>query len=499
IAERIMHDKNKEEKAKIKQRYVREQDIAGAPKRIEKIVLDLVSHFENRVADPFKGMIVTVSRKEAIEYKKKMEEYNAPESAVIISGDHNDPEEMKKYTPSDEQERKLKKRFKDPNDDLKFVIVCEKLLTGFDVPVAQVMYLDKPLTGHNLLQAIARVNRPYTDKNYGLIVDYYGVSSDLQEALKQFSKQDVQRAMTKIDDQERVISKLEAAHRKTKSFFEDQSFDDLEECVEELENEKTRLEFNKAFKKFSRMMDIVLPEPEANPYKKDLKRAGEIYQMARNRYRDDSMDLAGCGKKVREIIREHIYSSDIEVVNPEPVSIMQEQEFEEELGELKSDKAKASEMQHAVMHEIDLKMDEDPTYFESLQEKVEELVERYNQKRIQEEKIIRELQGVIEDIRNRGGKAREKGFSGEAELSFYHLLDSVLDLEEEEIINLAKDLMEDIEDKTGVVDWKNKVSVQKEMRKKLKIELLGRAEINLNQEQIGSLVNDLIKLAREHF
>lgn len=128
-------------------------------------------------------MVVTTSKRAAITYKQKLDELNGPESRVVISKGHNDPEAVRDWTPTDAELRDYKESFVDPNGEVELLVVCDMLLTGFDAPVAQVMYLDKPLREHSLLQAIARVNRPFEDKNHGLIVDYYGVSDDLQKAL----------------------------------------------------------------------------------------------------------------------------------------------------------------------------------------------------------------------------------------------------------------------------------------------------------------------------
>lgn len=118
-------------------------------------------------------------------------------------------------------------------------------------------------------------------------------------------------------------------------------------------------------------MDIVLPNPMANPYKEDLEQLSEIYGRAKERYRDNEMNLEGTGEKVRELIHKHIQSSGIEVLNDEPVSVMDKNEFDARLDTLESDEARASEMQHAVKHELNVRYDEDPVHYGSLQERVE--------------------------------------------------------------------------------------------------------------------------------
>ncbi|EHK01118.1 type I site-specific deoxyribonuclease, HsdR family protein [Candidatus Haloredivivus sp. G17] len=145
---------------------------------------------------------------------------------------------MKDYTPTDEEIETYKERFEDPNDELQFLIVCDMLLTGYDAEIAQVMYLDKPLREHSLLQAIARVNRTYDNKTHGLVIDYYGVSDDLYKALDKFTREDIEKAMEPVEEK---MPDLEAAHGKVMSFFSDVDIDNMEDCMEVLENEKTRM------------------------------------------------------------------------------------------------------------------------------------------------------------------------------------------------------------------------------------------------------------------
>lgn len=495
VFDNVFSNRSKEERKEIKRRFVQEKDLASAPKRIQQVALDIKEHFNEKISEPFKGMIVTVSREAAIEYKNKLDEINALESAVIISGDHNDPERMKEHTPSEEQEDQLKKRFKDPQDPLKFLIVCKKLLTGFDAPVAQVMYLDRSLKEHDLLQAIARVNRPFPEKNYGLVVDYYGVSDNLDEALEMFTEKDVSGAMTEITD-EAVIAKLEAAHREAVSHFSDVDTDDIEACVGVLENEKKRIEFNKAYKKFSKMMDILLPAKEATPYRDDLKLLGEIYEVAKKRYRDESMNLAGCGDKVKEIIQGHIAAEDIETLTEAPVSIMQDKEFDKQLDEIDDEEAQASEMKNAIEKEIEVRLDEDPVFYNSLHEKVQDLIEKHNQKIFSDKEAIKEYREVIETIRSRESIAQEKGLDGR-ELAFYHTLGNFFDTEESELVRMSKDISGIIAD-NKVIEWKQKPTATNVIRKEIKFYLYG-LDRDLDKSTVNQLTNDLIKLAREHY
>jgi len=498
IFDRVFADYSDEEKAEIKKRYAREQDLDEAETRVEEVALDIIEHYEDEIADRFKGMVVTTSKEAAVRYKKKLDELNGPESRVVISKGHNDPEHIKQWTPTDSEISEYKDSFVDPEGEVELLVVCDMLLTGFDAPVAQVMYLDKPLKEHSLLQAIARVNRPFPEKNHGLIVDYYGVSDELREALAMFSEDDVKHAMVPLEDKK---PELEAAHRKAKSFFDD--LDDMEACLQTLEDEDTRIEFKNAYKRFSKLMDIVLPNPMANPYKGDLDRLSEIYARAKQRYRDDSMNLEGTGEKVRELIQKHIRSKGIDVLNDDPVSIMEGEEFDAELEGLESDEARASEMQHAIKHEISVRYDEDPVQYESLQKRVEELIEKYKQKRLNDREIIEELREVLDEMRTRNQQAKSKGLEDATELSFYHALEEVLltddhDTDQPELVKLTGDIIAEVEDVADVVEWQEKVTVQQKLRKRVKLRLM-KADIQMSGEERTELTNRIVELARAHY
>ena len=159
--EHVFADRTEDERAAIKQRFATEQAIAGAPRRIETICLDLIDHFTKFIApNRFKAQVVATSRDAAVTYKETLDRLNGPESVVVMSAGHNDEERLAKWHLRKDQQEQAIDRFKDRNDPLSILVVCDMLLTGFDAPVEQVMYLDQPLKEHGLLQAIARVNRP---------------------------------------------------------------------------------------------------------------------------------------------------------------------------------------------------------------------------------------------------------------------------------------------------------------------------------------------------
>ncbi len=238
-------DKSKEEKAAIKQKYGTEKAVLEAPQRIRWICLDIIKHYKQHIEpNGFKAMIVTNSRNAAVTYKEMLDEVGGPDSEAIISGDHNDPPRLQPYTDS-ARHKKAIEDFNKPLSEspLSVLIVKDMLLTGFDAPVCQVMYLDRKLTDHTLLQAIARVNRTHEGKSRGFIVDYYGLSDYLTEALEMFSSEDVAGALKSIKDE---LPTLKARHTRVMGYFRDVDASDIDACHDRWEEMAEQLELFRA-------------------------------------------------------------------------------------------------------------------------------------------------------------------------------------------------------------------------------------------------------------
>ena len=233
-------DHSDEEKEAIKRRYIREPVILEAPARIRSICSDIAQHYRESIQpNGFKAMIVTSSRKAAIIYKKELDKIIDPHrSTVIISADHNDERDFQEYTDDNKHRRQIED-FRKPlgtgegQSELTFLIVKDKLLTGFDAPIAQVMYLDCKKTEHSLLQAIARVNRTNEGKSVGYIVDYCGLFDYLMEALKMFSSEDVRGALIELRGE---IPRLKEAHRQVLKHFTGKNLEDHGDCIDLLKD-----------------------------------------------------------------------------------------------------------------------------------------------------------------------------------------------------------------------------------------------------------------------
>ncbi|OFP41163.1 MULTISPECIES: type I restriction endonuclease subunit R, partial [Staphylococcus] len=208
----ITEDQEEDVKQRLKSKWSRIEALAGAKPRVEALAKDIIQHFETRQqAMKGKGMIVTMSRRIAVdlydEIVRLKPEWHSDDDdkgviKVVMTGSSSDPTSFQRHIGPKKRRNLLEKRMKDVNDELQLVIVRDMWLTGFDVPSMHTMYIDKPMKGHNLMQAIARVNRVFKDKPGGLIVDYVGIAESLKEALKEYTESD--QAQTAIDTDKAV-------------------------------------------------------------------------------------------------------------------------------------------------------------------------------------------------------------------------------------------------------------------------------------------------------
>lgn len=502
LFDRVFADYGREEREAIKSKYATDRTIAAAPKRIEAICLDLVEHYQ-RAIEPggFKAQVVAVSREAAVTYKETLDRIQAPASAVVISEDRVDKAAITRYYTTERQRKELRDRFVDADDPLKLLVVCDMLLTGFDAPVEQVMYLDSGLKEHTLLQAIARVNRRADGKDYGLVVDYWGVSEALQEALEIFSPGDVQGAMKPKSDE---LPRLQSRHAAAMRFFAGlRDKGDLGRAIDVLEPEDVRSEFELAFRRFSQSMDMFLPDPRALDYADDLRWLGKIRQAARARFRDRALDLAACGDKVRRLIEEAIVAEGIEVLVRE-VSIFSA-DFDQKLESLKSDDARASEMEHGIRHEIHVHLEEDPVFYRSLRERLEKIIEARKARRVSAARQLELFESVKREMLGRADLARETGLS-ETGLAIYGLLagggrgDEVAEppvpYGDEPAKALAEVIEETVADDVRIVDWVRKDDVQRDMRRRIKRHLTAARYGREEATRVANRVLELLK-ARE--
>ncbi len=502
LFDRYFHDKSPEEKEAIKKRYGTERAVLQAPQRLEWIGLDLVQHYRSTILpNGFKAILVTGSREAAVIYKQKLDAIpGAPESAVVISGDHNDPPHLAQWTNPADHKQAIE-NFKKPIHEhpLSLLIVKDMLLTGFDAPICQVMYLDRKLTDHTLLQAIARVNRTRANKHVGYIVDYYGLTDYLTEALKDFSSTDVQGALRSLKDE---IPKLQAAHTRVKQHLRGQSLSDVDGCIAALADELKRQQFEADFCSFARQVDVVLPDPAATPFLADLKALGKIVIGCRNRYRDQHLDIVGCGEKVRALIEQHVRATGVDPRVP-PTKLF-DVEFEQVLAATTNDRAKASEVEHAIKAHLKIKLDDDPEYYQSLSLRLEQIIQKHQNKWAE---LVQQLLLFRDGMEREKTQANQDLGLSETEGAFYRSLmkavtstTEVEALDEEthqRVLDLTKELVGEFQEATQIVGFFDKWDEVARIKRQIKRSILDQPFGD--KALVDAVTERFMDLGRRHF
>lgn len=429
---RNLTDKQAEE---LKKKWSKFEAIASSEQRIRLIADDIYVHYTKFYKDTFaKAMLATASKFDAIRYKESFDEYGDLKTAIVISP----PDQREGYDEVDEEPKdrvlkfwnKMMEAYSDPQkyedhvksefidgDELEILIVVDKLLTGFDAPRASVLYVDKPMKEHTLLQAIARVNRLYEGKDFGLIVDYRGLIQELDSAmrtysgagLENFDGKDLEGALVDVIS---MVGKLRESYSNVVAIFKGiKNKQDKEEYELLLGDEALRNDFYNQLSNFGKYLGIALEsehvynaigEEDIKLYKREFKFYQELRASVKLRY-SDTIDHKEYEAKMRNLMDTYIAAEDIIQITA-PVDILNEKEFEDELMRLGSPRAKADAIRTRMTKRISEKWDENPAYYKKFSERIEEIIEQYKEKRISELEYLEKMRNVMNDFR--------KGYSG---------------------------------------------------------------------------------------
>lgn len=427
---RNLNDKQKEE---VKQRWSKYEKLASSEQRIYLIAEDINKHFVENYktqGSQFKAMLATNSKIEAIRYLEAFEELGDLNCAVVISPpDQREGHEvvdqeskdkvqqfwkrmMDRYGTPEKYEDAIKDEFVN-GDELDLLIVVDKLLTGFDAPRATVLYVDKPMKEHTLLQAIARVNRLYEGKDYGLIIDYRGLLDKLDEAmqmysgagLENFDPEDLKGA---IYDVIIIIGSLRQYYSDLWQIFAPiKNKNDREEYEVCLEDEERREEFYGVLSNFGRNLGIALesekiyntlPPEELQKYKKDFKFFQDLRKSVKLRY-SDTIDHKEYEAKMQKLMDNYISAEEvIRITNP--VDILNTKAFEEEIERLGSKRAKADAIRTRLTKSVHAKWDENPSYYKKFSERIQEAIQEYRDKRISEAEYFNRMKDIMKDYQS---------------------------------------------------------------------------------------------------
>ena len=536
------------EKEEIQRRYGSFIAYLESKDRIATIAKDIVEHYYNDIlVNGFKAQVVASSIVAAVRYKYELEiaiqnkiaELKAlPDgeadiellkqleflkvAAIVSSIGNNEPGYISKarkeaYDMNAVENFKSDFKLDKPETGIGIICVCDRLLTGFDAPIEQVMYLDKSLREHDLFQAIARVNRNKKGKKYGLVVDYFGVTKHLAEALEIYAdnKKDV-KSLNEFANYFRDINKeipiLEARYKRLIDLFGDNNlkeidnflqqkftdaakeFEFAEECIEKAKNIKFRAELLTYAKSFFDSLDLLFNVHAGTAYWIPAKRLGYLLWRIKDRYKDDTMDLKWASDKVRKLIDRHLLSLGIDT-KVQQVSILSD-EFKTKVDYLnKTPKSKASEMEHAIRWHIKVNLDKDPSLYKRFKDRLETILNAYKENW---EEIVKEL-GKLRDEMAEGRKPETEGISI-VEAPFYDLLKSNLTTDSENEINKTKELTHTviaILRETATINnfWTDKASERKRIEGLLEDEIRYSGIEGLSAKAT-ELTPELMKLAK---
>ena len=386
----------KAEKAELAQR-VKLEAIMKSPDRIRKVCEHIARHYTEKIApNGFKGQVVCYDRECCLLYKKELDRLLGEDASTIVMDTNNDKaDRYKAFRRDRDAEGKLLDNFRDPASPLKLVIVTAKLLTGFDAPILQVMYLDKPMKDHTLLQAICRTNRLYgQEKTHGLIVDYIGIFDDVARALD-FDEKAVQTVITNIDE---VKKKLPELMVKCLSYFLGvdrtvEGWEGLMAAQECLPTTKEKDAFGADYKVLNRAWDALSPAQFLLPYKADYLWLTKVYESVKPTDGRGSLIWAALGAKTIELVHENVT---VEAVRDDMDILSLDAEIIDEYIESKKDIKKATKR-----IEIDLvakikKHTKDPKFIK-LGERLEDLREKHEQGLITSIEFLKQLLELARD------------------------------------------------------------------------------------------------------
>ena len=507
----VFHEHTEEERGRISRRYANKETIAEAEQRIQMISMDIAEHFKTKVRpNGFKAQVVAPSRAAALRYSKNLKDFGVSAYPIITTSANDGPEFQEARGINQDQ---ITNAFVDPDGEPEVLVVVDMLLTGFDAPVEQVLYLDRSLREHGLLQAVARVNRRFshehegvfTEKNYGLVVDYHGVAQDLREAFKSFDWPDVQDTMMPVEDDPTTV--IDAAAVRAEAHFKGCDLNDTWDCVKlfaadadtEGDFKADFFErFNADYRQFSSLMDRILPDPKALPYVDRLARLTEIRAYTRAQYlrENANLDWTDIGAKVKKLIDDRI-DADVRKLM-EPVSVLDE-DFEEKVASLPHDEARASVMEHAIRAYISTRLADNPVFFEKLSEQLERIIRDLRNQVIDAAEAMKQADLVKRQLYTEEDIAAEHGLSP-VSFAIFELIrtedgDSSLEpWPEQDLKDAALALEKDIAQHTGVVEWQSNPDVQRLMRRDIKRAL--RPSKKYTEGQLDELANQIVELAQ---
>ena len=449
----ISRELGDEAKRDLQQKWARFERVASSEQRLELIAVDINEHIKKTLKKSgFKAMLATQRKYDAIKYHEIFEEFGEIKSAYVISS--NEHEELegghKEYVAKAWQEttkdygseEAYLKHVKDEfiyGDEIDLLIVVDKLLTGFDAPRASTLYIDKQLKEHNLLQAIARVNRLYDGKDYGYIIDYRGLLGELDQALTNyaslsgFDPEDITGAV--IDVRSEII-KAKTYYTHLDDLFSGVKFkDDLESYVAVLEDVQKRDDFKEWLSQFARAFKLalssekisdILSEEDIKVYKQRVKFYNELRKTVQLRYHE-ACDFGKYEAQMQKLLDTYVNAQGVNELT-KLVNIF-ETEFDDEVQRVEGKNAKADTIISAVSAVVKEKMDSNPAFYKSIAQQIQDIIDEYKAKRLSEEEKLTKAK-LLKDLITGALKPNEDRYPKEfnANKILFAIFDNLLDI-----------------------------------------------------------------------
>ncbi|AZI45383.1 type I restriction endonuclease subunit R (plasmid) [Deinococcus psychrotolerans] len=498
--ERVTRDLTEAQKRDLKRQFRAAQTVLGATSRLEEIAYDIGEHFRQTYQGRgLKAQFAVSSKLDAVRYKKIFERWGTVSVAVVISApdtregresvDEADVPEvqafwrdmMNRYGSPDAYQKNVIKAFKGDGDP-ELLIVVDKLLTGFDAPSNAVLYLDKRLKEHSVLQAIARVNRLYDGKDYGLVVDYRGIFSELTEALdiyaaleaEGFDPADVAGTLESVDIE---IGLLKTRHGHVWDVFGGVNRQDFEAMQRHLEPQDRRDTFYETLTHFAKTLQLALgtpsfldatPEAERQVYIRDLRFFLNLRTTVKRRY-GESVDFGPLEAQLRKLVQEHVGADSVAAL-VEPVSLFEVEASQQELGDIEGTVARADTMTSRVRRAVTERMEEDPAFYKRLSELVDEAIADHRAERLSDLEYLKRAEELTRLARERGTQEGDLRLHerGEAR-AYFGLLEEAFSTMLSEVPNLTEQLIraallfEEVIERFKIRDWHTNLGVRNRM------------------------------------
>jgi len=430
---------DREEQEKVLEKAARLKEILKADDRIAKIAEDIAQHYQNYIEpNGWKAQVVVCDREACAKMKEELDKHLPPEySAVIYSANINDPPLLRKYHLTSDQQKKItNKAFQDPKSLPKLLIVTDMLLTGFDAPIEQAMYLDKPLRDHTLLQAIARTNRPNPGKTHGLIIDYIGIFHRIQEALN-FEDTDIKGI---ADDLDTLKEAFKTAIAKTLAVLEgmprDPSRESLYKIIRHLETDDNYTQFKQGLTETTTLFESLSPDPWLHPYLRDYTWLQKIQAAYNKHTRRDRDSLKPYQAKTRELIQQNLILQDIDKTLPVfDINADYLKKVEEE--HLSTDN-EIAELRQALTVHIRLNLNALKIY-ETLGEKLDRIIKLKDP-----EQLKQELRNLVDENTRIEEELRQKELT-KLQFNIIQSIQETIPATEDELIPYAKKLTEELQ------------------------------------------------------